>query len=165
MNEIAVEAGVTKPVLYQHFASKRELYRAVLVDVGDRLQKNVIEAAAHASTPREQMETGLTAYLSFVEDDPAGFKVLFIGASREDEEWALITSDVERSVADGIADLIKVEGMAEAHRQAVARGVFGLAEGMVRYWISDESPALDRSELVKDLITLAWGGLRGLEAP
>lgn len=165
MNDVAREAGVTKPVLYQHFASKRELYRAVLLDVGERLQTDVIAAAANAKTPREQIETGLTAYLDFVEGDPAGFRVLFTGISREDEEWATITSDVEGSVADGIADLIKVDGMSAAHRQALARGVFGLAEGMVRYWISEETPALDRAELERDLITLAWGGLRGLDAP
>lgn len=165
MNDVAHEAGVTKPVLYQHFASKRELYKAVLLDVGDRLQTDVIAAAADATTPKEQIETGLTAYLDFVEGDPAGFQVLFTGISREDDEWAAITSEVERSVAEGIADLIQIDGMSDAHRQALARGVFGLAEGMVRYWISDESPALDRSELVRDLVTLAWGGLRGLDAP
>lgn len=164
MNDVAREAGVTKPVLYQHFASKRELYKAVLLDVGERLQTDVIAAAAGAMSPKEQIETGLTAYLDFVEGDPAGFQVLFTGVSREDDEWAAITSDVERAVADGIAELIQVDGMSDAHRQALARGVFGLAEGMVRYWISDESPALDRAELVRDLVTLAWGGLRGLDA-
>lgn len=164
MNDVAAGAGVTKPVLYQHFASKRELYRAVLEDVGERLQTNVIRAAAVASSPREQVETGLTAYLDFVEEDPDGFQVLFTGISREDEEWASIISTVEQSVADGIADLIQVNGMSAAHRQALARGVVGMAEGMIRYWKSDDAPTLDRTELVKDLVNLAWAGLRGLEA-
>lgn len=164
MNDVAKDAGVTKPVLYQHFASKRELYRAVLEDVGQRLQTNVIEAAALATSPRQQVETGLTAYLDFVESDPEGFRVLFTGASREDEEWAGIADGVERSVANGIASLIAVEGMSEAHRQALARGVVGMAEGMVRFWKNETDLELDQAELVRDLVTLAWAGLRGLEA-
>jgi AcrR family transcriptional regulator len=164
MNDVAADAGVTKPVLYQHFSSKRDLYKAVLEDVGDRLRTNVILAAASADTPRGQVKTGLTAYMTFVEDDPDGFRVLFTGASREDEEWAQIAANVERSVANGIADLIAVEGMSDSHRQALAHGVVGLAEGMVRFWQNDHNASLDRDELVNDLIDLAWGGLRGLAA-
>ncbi len=160
MNDVALEAGVTKPVLYQHFASKRDLYQAVLEDVGERLRENVIKAAASAGSPREQVKTGFEAYLAFVEADPDGFRVLFGGASREDEEWSGIAAAVEQSVADGIADLIAVEGMSEAHRQALAHGMVGMAEGMVRFW--KRSPALDRAELARDLTTLAWAGLRGL---
>ena len=164
MNDVAVEAGVTKPVLYQHFASKRELYQAVLVDVGDRLRTNVIKAAAEARTPREQVATGFGAYVDFVVEDPDGFRLLFTGASREDEEWAAIAAEVEQSVAEGIAALIAVEGMSEVHRQALAHGVVGLAEGMVRYWQRDKLPGLDRDDLARDLIRLAWGGLRNLDA-
>jgi AcrR family transcriptional regulator len=164
MNDVAVEAGVTKPVLYQHFASKRELYQAVLVDVGDRLRTNVIKAAAEARTPREQVATGFGAYVDFVVEDPDGFRLLFTGASREDEEWAAIAAEVEQSVAESIAALIAVEGMSEVHRQALAHGVVGLAEGMVRYWQRDKLPGLDRDDLARDLIRLAWGGLRNLDA-
>ncbi len=161
MNDVALEAGVTKPVLYQHFSSKRDLYQAVLEDVGERLREDVIRAAARAGSPREQVTTGFEAYLAFVEADPDGFRVLFGGASREDEEWSSIAAAVEQSVADGIAELIAVEGMSEAHRQALAHGVVGLAEGMVRFW--KRSPTLDRAELSRDLSTLAWAGLRGLQ--
>jgi AcrR family transcriptional regulator len=162
MNDVALQAGVTKPVLYQHFASKRDLYQAVLEDVGRRLQDGVIIAAARAGSPREAVEVGFEAYLAFVEDDPDGFTVLFGGASRDDEEWARIGAAVEQSVADGIADLIAVEGMSDAHRHALAHGMVGLAEGMVRYW--RRCPDLDRDELARDLTALAWAGLRGLRA-
>lgn len=162
MNDVASEAGITKPVLYQHFASKRDLYQAVLEDVGQRLRTNVVDAAARAQTPREQVETGFDAYLSFFEEDPDGYRVLFTGASREDDEWADIAARVEGDVAEGIADLIAVEGISEAHKQALAHGVVGLAEGMVRFW--KRSPALAREDLVRDLTNLAWAGLRSLEA-
>ncbi len=164
MNDIADAAGVTKPVLYQHYASKRELYRAVLEEVGERLQALVFEQAVAAGSPREKVEAGLRSYLDFVQEDFAGFSLIFSGASREDDEWAEIAGRTERSIADGIASLIAVDGMSEAHRLALAHGVVGLAEGMVRYWKTSQSD-LEADDLLNDLITLAWAGLRGLEAP
>ncbi len=164
MNDIATEAGVTKPVVYQRFESKRELFRAVLEDIGERLQAEVIESAASAVSPREQVEAGFSAYIEFVKADPDGFRLLFSGASREDAEWAEITQKVERSVAESIAALIEVEGMSKPHRLALAQGVLGMAEGMVRFWQRDPDSGLELDDLARDLSTLAWVGLRGLEA-
>ncbi len=162
MNEIAEEAGVTKPVLYQHFASKRDLYQAVLTDVGERLGHAVFDAAVAAPSPREQVEAGFRGYLAFVQEDWDGFSVLFSGTSREDSEWAEIAQKVEGRLAAQIADLIAVEGMAVDHRQALAHGVVGMAEGMVRFWQNSETD-LNADDLLRDLTTLAYAGLRGLE--
>lgn len=163
MAEIADSAGVTKPVLYQHFESKRDLYGAVLQDIGARLRDAVIDAASIGDTPREQVANGFQAYLEFVEQDTDGFQILFSGTSRQDGEWASITAEVEHSIAEGIAGLIDVPEITAAHRLALAHGLFGLAEGMMRYWQSDQQRELDRDDLLNDLVTLAWGGLRGLE--
>jgi len=165
MNEIASQAGVTKPVVYQRFNSKRDLYRAVLEDIGERLRAEVIESAARAVSPREQVEAGFSAYLEFVKEDPEGFRLLFSGVNREDSEWAAIATSVEQSVAEGIAALIDVDGMSHSHKQALAFGVVGMAEGMVRFWQSGGNSELELDDLVRDLTTLAWVGLRGLEAP
>lgn len=163
MADIADAAGVTKPVLYQHFASKRDLYTAVLHDIGERLQDAVITAAQSAETPRQQVDAGFRAYAAFVEGDTDGFQILFSGTSRQDGEWASITSEVEHSIAQGIARLIDVPEMGDAHRQALAHGIMGLAEAMMRYWRSGRVDGLDKDELINDLSALAWGGLRGLE--
>ncbi len=162
MNDIASAAGVTKPVLYQHFASKRELYTAVLTDIGRRLQDTVIASAAGADTPKGQVEAGFEAYIRFVEDDPHGFSLLFSGSSRQDPEWGVVTSNVELSIADAIASLIAVDGMSKHHRLTLAHGIVGLAESMMRFW-QREVGTLDRDELLRDLVALAWVGLRGLE--
>lgn len=162
MADIAEEAGVTKPVLYQHFASKRDLYTAVLVDIGERLRASVLEAAARAETPRQQVDEGFRAYVDFVEADTDGFQILFSGTSRQDDEWVAITRSVEHSIAQSVADLIDVAGMSTAHRQALAHGIMGLAEGMMRYWQSGEAAGLDREHLIHHLSALAWSGLRGL---
>ncbi|MDH4364663.1 MAG: hypothetical protein OEY70_11350, partial [Acidimicrobiia bacterium] len=94
--------------------------------------------------------------------DAEGFQILFSGTSRQDGEWATITSAVEHSIAQGIADLIDVPGISSQHRQALAHGIMGLAEGMMRYWQSGSAEGLERDDLVHDLIALAWSGLRGL---
>lgn len=163
MNDVAIEAGVTKPVLYQHFASKRDIFRAVLDDVGHRLEHDVIQSAVQGGSPREQVERGLIAYLHFVENDADGFRLLFTGTSREDDEWVTITQRVEGSIATAIAALINVSGMSSERRTASAHGLVGLAEGMVRHWLASTGGSpLDAETLAADMTTLAWGGLRGL---
>lgn len=164
MHQIAETAGVTKPVLYQHFASKRDLYLAVLEDVSERLRAAVLGAAGTASTPRAQVEAGFRAYVHAVVEDRWGFRLLLSGVNRQDAEFNAVSSKAERLMASGIADLIAVEGMAREHRLVLAHGVVGLAEGMTRHWLTGAS-TLDPDELARDLTSLAWAGLRGLTAP
>lgn len=162
MNDVAKVAGVTKPVLYQRFESKRDIYRAVLEDISQRLQATVFQTAAAATTPREQVEAGFSAYIAFVQEDPDGFKLLFSGASREDGEWAEITDGAERSVASNIAKLLAGNGVTEPHRQTLSYGIAGMAEYMVRHWQKDGPNAIPAESLLEDLTALAWVGLRGL---
>ncbi len=103
MNDIADAAGVTKPVLYQHFASKRDLYREVLEDVGGRLEETIAKAAIGAPGPREQVEAGFGAYFRFVAMDQDAFQVLFGGDTRRDPEFARQAAATEASIAAAIA--------------------------------------------------------------
>lgn len=162
MNDVAKVAGVTKPVVYQRFESKRDLYRAVLEDISERLQAAVFETAAAATTPREQVEAGFAAYIEFVQADADGFKLLFSGASREDPEWAEFTDGAERSIATNIATLLAANGVSELHRQTLAYGIAGMAESMVRHWQNDVPQGIHPDQLLSDLTALAWVGLRGL---
>jgi AcrR family transcriptional regulator len=160
---IAESAGVTKPVLYQHFASKRDLYLAVLEDTGQRLYTAVLGAAGTVDNPRGQVEAGFRAFVQSVVDDRWGFRLLFGGLNRQDPEFNEMASRVERLMAAGIAQLIVVEGMPEEHCLVLAHGVVGLAEGMARHWLTGASN-LEPEELARDLTALAWAGLRGLTA-
>lgn len=162
MAEIAAAAGVTKPVLYQHFSSKHDLYTAVLRDTGDRLQEVINEANGRADGPREQVELGFAAYVRFIQEDQAGFRLLFSGTSRQNEEWSAIGDAVTSSIAETTAARIRVEGMSDAHRRVLAHGIIGMAEGMMRYWHSGDVDGLEVDDVLADLQTLAWGGLRGL---
>ena len=69
MNDVADAAGVTKPVLYQHFDSKQDLYMALLEEAGARLRNAVRTAVAGATTGKEQTELGFKAYFRWVAQD------------------------------------------------------------------------------------------------
>ena len=161
MNDIAEAAGVTKPVLYQHFRSKRELYLELLEDVGGQLRDTIAKATAAASSPREQVLSGFGAYFRFVAEHQPAFQLLFGGGTRRDLEFADAVRAVELSIADIIATLIAVEGLDAERRRLLAHGIVGLAEGTSRHWIIDGAPG-DPDTLAAQVAELAWAGLRGV---
>jgi AcrR family transcriptional regulator len=163
MNDIAEAAGVTKPVLYQHFGSKRELFLELLRDVGTRLRDEVGKATATASGPRQQVEEGFRAYFNWVSRTRGGFAVLFTGESRRDREFVTEALKVETEIADAIATLIVIEGLDDDRRRLLAYGIVGMAETTCRHWLS-EDVELNVDELAQQVAELAWAGLRGLRA-
>ena len=76
MNAVAEAAGVTKPVLYQHFGSKRRLYLELLEDVGQQLSDAIAKATAAATGPREQVAAGFGTYFRFVSEHRSAFTLL-----------------------------------------------------------------------------------------
>jgi AcrR family transcriptional regulator len=163
MNDIAEAAGVTKPVLYQHFPSKRALYREVLHDVGGRLREAVGKATAAAGGPRDQVERGFRAYFQWVADRRDGFDVLFAGETRRDPEFVREAMAVETEIADAIAQLIVVDGLSDEHRRLLAYGIVGLAETTSRHWLANDLD-LGVDELASRVAEMAWAGLRGLDS-
>lgn len=161
MNDVAEAAGVTKPVLYQHFRSKRDLYREVLTDVGAQLLEEITKATTSAATPHQQVELGFLAYFRWVAAHEPAFRVLFGGGTRRDEEFAAQVVKVEAAIAEAIAALIDVQTLEQAQRRQLAHGLVGLAEGASRMWMAEgaqETPE-DLARLVADF---AWNGLRGI---
>ena len=158
MNDVADAAGVTKPVLYQHFASKRELYLELLDDVGDRLLAAIAKATGRAGTPHMQVERGFQAYFHFVADDRDAFLLLFGSGARRDEEFAAAVRRVERTIAEAIAALIDADIDAD-HRRNLAYGLVGLAEGTSRHWV-DQVLDLDPDRLAEQVADLGVGRLR-----
>jgi AcrR family transcriptional regulator len=162
MNDLAEAAGVTKPVLYQHFRSKRALYLELLEDVGEQLRATIDKATTEAGTPREQVHAGFRAYFEFVAGQQLAFQLLFGGGARRDEEFADAVRRVELSIADSIAELIVVEGLDDDRRRLLAHGIVGVAEGTSRHWLA--SGMTGSAELLAEQVAaLAWAGLRGVQ--
>lgn len=163
MNDVAEAAGVTKPVLYQHFSSKRELFVQLLTTIGDELRDTIAKATADAEGPRQQIEHGLRAYFRYVGESTDAFRVLFGSGARRDPEFASFTRGVEASIADAIAELIVVDGDPVPQRHLLAHSIVGMTEAASRHWLAhDREPDVD--VLAAQLSQLAWSGLRGVRS-
>ena len=99
MDEIAEAAGVTKPVLYQHFPSKRALYVELLEETGRQLLSTLADATARAGSLRERVELGFRAYFRFAVGNRSAFLFLLGTSLRSDPEFAR-TAAACRSLTD-----------------------------------------------------------------
>lgn len=160
MDDIAEAAGVTKPLLYQHFGSKRGLYLELLHDVGAQLINAIVEATATADGPRLQVHAGFRGYLQWVDEHQNAFLLLFGGGARRDEEFADAVREVEALIASAVAGLIDAD-VDDDHRLVVAHAIVGMAEGTVAHCIAAGRP-LDVERMALQLAELSWFGLRGV---
>ena len=160
MNDVAEAAGVTKPVLYQHFESKRDLYRALLDEVGTRLLASISKGADGATDGRARTERGFRSYFRWVASDHAAFRLLYGGGSRRDEEFSRAVREVTAAAARAIAPLITAD-IDDEHRLTLAHALVGLAEGASRRLV-ERGDAFDPDELARQVSDLAWAGLRGV---
>ena len=160
MADIAAAAGITKPVVYQHFASKRELFLEVLSECGRRMEAQVEKATAGAAGPRQQVEQGFQGFVQFFESNPEMFRILFSDANRSDPEFAAEVHRVELVVAERIATLIEIGVLDSDDRRLLAVGIVGLAEAACRHWMAGDS-GLSPERTAALLAELAWAGLRG----
>lgn len=160
MNDIADAAGVTKPVLYQHFASKRALYTATLEAVGESMIAALSSATAASPSGKEQTAAGMVAYFRWVANDPDAFSLLFGGGTRRDEEFAAVAQRVEKAAAELIAPLIEA-GVDADYQRMVAHALIGMSEGVSRHLIHG-GQRIDPDTVGEHLASLAWAGLRAV---
>ncbi|WP_420452725.1 TetR/AcrR family transcriptional regulator [Ilumatobacter sp.] len=160
MNDIAVAAGVTKPVLYQHFDSKRDLYQALLDEVGNRLLDSIAKATAEATDGRSQTELGFRAYFRWVASDFAAFRLLFGSGTSNDAEFARAIAAITAQAADATVALIAVD-IPTSRRRTLAHALVGMAEGASRRLV-ELGDDFDPDEIASEVSTLAWAGLRAL---
>jgi AcrR family transcriptional regulator len=170
MDDIAESAGVTKPVLYQHFSSKHGLFLQLLETVGGQLTEAVTASAA-AETPHEQVLAGFRGYFLFVGQRPNAFRLLFGSGARSLDEFTDAIRAVEDNLAATIAGYIDA-GLEPQHREMLGYAIVGLAEVTGRHWAARQETGADGAPVPLDpaegerlahwLADLAWAGLRGL---
>jgi AcrR family transcriptional regulator len=165
MEQIADAAGVTKPVLYQHFSSKQELFLELLDTVGRDLLHDVEARAAAEAQPHQQVLAGFRAYFDFVCKRTSAFQILFGSGARLSDEFADSVRRLEERIAAVIARFIEADIDAE-HRALLGHAIVGLAEVAGRRWVAANGPdRLDPEEanvLATRLADLVWAGLRAL---
>lgn len=151
MDDVAGEAGVTKLIVYRHFESKEELYRAVLEGVSTRMRQEFLRALN--SEPRGN-PTG--AMLKVAREEPAAVRLLFVHAAREPEFVDLVLA--HRQAAIDVADAILGESMHDPVVKTWAAGtiVAYLSAGVLS-WLDHGDP--DRDD---EFVALATQGLAAL---
>lgn len=171
MEEIAAAAGVTKPVIYQHFHSKRQLYSDLLTEVGTRLCNAIRSATESSSSPYQRVERGYQAYFRFAWESRTAYELLFLSGLKMDPEFSGTLSAVEEEIATLVISRIEAD-IDDDHRRFLALGVIALAEGTARRWLASQNNPEGR-ELsyeesgaaiwAKRVTELAWAGLRGVQ--
>ncbi len=164
MDDIATAAGVTKPLLYQHFASKRALYLELVDSVAHDMLVAIGDATSQASGPRQQVEAGFAAYFDLVVTHENAFRLLFGSDVPDDPELSRALRRVEDTVAEAVGPLIDA-GLDSEHRRLIAYAVVGMATGASRHWLASSggrSEELEAERLARRVADLAWAGLRSV---
>jgi AcrR family transcriptional regulator len=160
MNEVAERAGVTKPVLYQHFESKRDLFQALLDEIGARMITAITQATSTSRDGKRQTELGFRAYFRWVAEDHDAFMVLYDSGTRRDEQFSIALRQVTAGMVETIAPLIAAD-IDDEHRMTLAHALVGLAEGASRRLV-EHGLDFDPDEVARQVSDLAWAGLRSV---
>jgi AcrR family transcriptional regulator len=163
MDDVATAAGVTKPVLYQHFRNKRALFLELLDDVGEQLLAQLAAAAEPGLGGRARVEAGFNRYFRFARENPASFRLIFGASVRNDPEFAERSERVLEEAALVVVTLIDLP-VEPDHKLVLAHAIVGIAEATSRRSIAvdDHNEHPDCEQLARWLAELAWFGLRGI---
>ena len=164
MDDVANAAGFTKPILYQHFASKEALYNELVSATARDLIRTLSDAAMAEVTPRAMVESALRAFFNVVVNQPQAYRLLFLQSPSNDQRTAL--RRVETRITNFVEELIPLESKPDSRRQ-LAAALVGAAEGAATAWLYQQElagwppPDPDEAGRIAELIgTFAWGGLR-----
>jgi len=133
MNDIAAGAGVTKPVLYQHFASKEALFEAVLESAADRLATLTEKALTNAWSEHEQVRAGFSSIIDICVAEPPLFRVLFDENRHLEPELQERLIETRNDLAAGIA--AHMQGVADGNRElqlTLGHALIGMLESALR---------------------------------
>ena len=161
MDDIADRAGVSKPVLYQHFPGKRELYLALLEEHVSGLAERVNEALAATEDNHERVNGAVQAYFEFIDAEGEAFRLVFESDLRNDADVRSIVDRGTEVCVEAIAEVIAADTGADKERALLlAAGLTGLSETSARWWLPRKG-TVSREEAVSLMTSLAWRGISG----
>ena len=159
MDDIADRAGVSKPVLYQHFPGKLELYMALLDTHCDALVQRVRAAMAATPDNRDRVSGAMQAYFDFIDHESEAFRLVFESDLRNEPAVSERVARVERGCIEAITETIMSDtGVSRAHAELLAAGLAGAAETAARFWLAG-GRQVPKAEAEHMIATLAWRGI------
>jgi AcrR family transcriptional regulator len=163
METVAKEAGVTKPILYDHFPSKKDLYLA-LIDVDLASLHDRVKSALDAQIGnRQRIRASFQAYFDFVDEHAEGFRLLMQQTVGAEGEFRDRVAGVRDQILKEVADLIVRESQGRLDRQhaeTVALALVGMVETVAQR--DPGGPPRRRQEALDTLVRLAWRGITEL---
>ncbi|MET7858360.1 TetR/AcrR family transcriptional regulator [Streptomyces sp. NPDC005318] len=163
VEEIAARAGVSKPVVYEHFGGKEGLY-AVVVDREMRRLLDMVTSALTAGHPRELLEQAAFALLDYIETYTDGFRILVRDSpvAQSTGTFASLISDIATQVEDILGLEFKARGFDPKLAPLYAQALVGMVALTGQWWLNVRKPK--KAEVAAHLVNLAWHGLENLES-
>jgi AcrR family transcriptional regulator len=161
MDEIAERAGVSKPVLYQHFPGKLELYLALLDESAEALTATIRRALASTTDNKQRVRATFQAFFDFVTDSGQAFRLVFESDLRNEPAVRDRLDASMRDHAHMISQVIREDtGMSDAEAHLLSIGLVGMARISATYWLgTDQAIPQDAAEEL--MARLAWRGISG----
>lgn len=163
MDTIAEAAGVSKPVLYQHFASKQDLYLALIDSSAFRLDESLGQALDSTSDPHEKIRATFRAYFEFVISHREEFVILFNADVYEAQAQQKIRDLRSRSAARIVKALMSYSDLTEEQAELLCRALIGTAEVIVKQIEARDD--IEVESAVSLLTQMCWGGLQSFTSP
>src|SRR3954463_15716698 len=161
MDDIADAAGVSKPVLYQHFPGKLDLYLALLDQHTETVVAAVREALDATTDNKQRVADTIEAYFRFVDEDGGGFRLVFESDLVNQPEVRERIDGVTLACAEAIGEVIRDDaGLPKEQARLLAVGLVGMAQVTARYWLGDQG-SIPRDAAVQLLASLSWRGIGG----
>jgi AcrR family transcriptional regulator len=162
VEEIAAQAGVSKPVVYEHFGGKEGLYAAV-VDRETRKLLDSFTTALSGTKPRILLEQAAFALLDYVEESSDGFRILVRDSPvpQSTGTFASLISDVATKVEHLLVAQFRQRGFNPKHAPMYAQMLVGMVALTGQWWLDVRRPR--KAEVAAHLVNLAWNGLSHLE--
>jgi AcrR family transcriptional regulator len=159
MDDIAERAGVSKPVLYQHFPGKLELYLALLDTHSDAIVAKVRAAMSASGDNKHRVAGAMTAYFDFVDHDSEAFRLVFESDLRNEPAVRERVERVERGCVEAITETIMADtGVSRARAELLAAGLCGAAEIAARFWLAG-GRQVPKEEAEALVAALSWRGI------
>lgn len=159
MDDIAERAGVSKPVLYQHFPSKQDLYLALLDQSIAQLTSALQTALASTDDNRQRVAAAIGAYFDFVDDPDGTYRLVFESDLTNVEEVRRRVQRADEECAAQVAVVIAADtGLSEDEAMILATGMAGMAQTSARRWLRNRR-ALPKDNAVRLIVDLLWRGI------
>jgi AcrR family transcriptional regulator len=161
MDEIAERAGVSKPVLYQHFPGKQELYLALLDQSVERLIETLTDAIRSTTDNRQRVNATFAAYFEYVAEQSGTFKLVFESDFTSEPAVQRRLDAAVTTCADLISQVIREDvGLADDEAYLLSVGMLGMAQVSARYWLNTLG-SIPKEAAEQLVARLAWRGISG----